>query len=68
MTNVLTNYLLSTGKLSMEEISFSVQFFKPTYLKKGDFFIREDEPCRHIGFIASGAVKAYALIGKEKKI
>ncbi len=52
----------------MEEISFSVQFFKPTYLKKGDFFIREDEPCRHIGFIASGAVKAYALIGKEKKI
>ena len=61
MTHVLTNYLLSITELSVEEISFSVQFFKPTYLRKGDFFIREDEPCRYIGFIASGAVKAYAL-------
>lgn len=51
----------------MEEISFSVQLFKPTYLKKGDFFIREDEPCRHIGFIASGAVKAYALDSEGKE-
>ncbi|WP_333864717.1 Crp/Fnr family transcriptional regulator [Sphingobacterium sp.] len=67
MTHVLTNYLLSKGELSEEEISFSVQFFKPTYLKKGDFFIREDEPCRHIGFIASGAIKAYALDSEGKE-
>lgn len=67
MTHVLTNYLLSIGELSMEEISFSVQFFKPTYLKKGDFFIRENERCLHIGFIASGAVKAYALDNEGKE-
>ncbi|WP_343557054.1 Crp/Fnr family transcriptional regulator [Sphingobacterium sp.] len=67
MTHVLTNYLLATGELSMEEISFSVQFFKPTYLKKGDFFIREGQPCRHIGFIASGAVKAYSLDREGKE-
>ncbi|MGE9310100.1 Crp/Fnr family transcriptional regulator [Niabella sp. CJ426] len=60
MTDVLINYLSSTGALSVGEIHFSVQFFKPIRLKKGDFFIREDETCRHIGFIASGAVKAYA--------
>ncbi len=60
MTDVLINYLSSTGALSVEEIDFSIQFFKPIRLKKGDFFIREDETCRYIGFIASGAVKAYA--------
>ncbi|WGQ14701.1 Crp/Fnr family transcriptional regulator [Sphingobacterium faecium] len=66
MTDVFENYLSSTGGLSAEEINFSMQFFKPMRLKKGDFFIREDESCRHIGFIASGAVKAYA-IDKEGK-
>ncbi|MBO9693744.1 Crp/Fnr family transcriptional regulator [Chryseobacterium sp.] len=66
MTDVFEHYLSSTGELSKEEINFSSQFFKPVYLKKGDFFIHEDEPCRYIGFIASGAVKAYAL-DKEGK-
>lgn len=66
MTDIFENYLSSTGGLSAEEINFSVQLFKPIHLKKGDFFIREDESCRHIGFIASGAVKAYA-IDKEGK-
>jgi len=61
MTEVFENYLSSTGELSAEEINFSAQFFKLTRLKKGDFFIREDEPCRYIGFIGSGAVKAYAI-------
>ncbi|GEN70421.1 Crp/Fnr family transcriptional regulator [Chryseobacterium lathyri] len=61
MSDVFENYLSSTGGLSAEEINFSAQFFKPVRLKKGDFFIREDESCRHIGFIASGAVKAYAI-------
>ncbi|CAM3661582.1 Crp/Fnr family transcriptional regulator [Sphingobacterium prati] len=60
MTDVFENYLFSIGGLSAAEIHFSAQFFKPIHLKKGDFFIHEDESCRHIGFIASGAVKAYA--------
>jgi len=67
MTDVFENYLSSTGELSAEEINFSVQFFKPIRLKKGDFFIRENESCRHIGFIASGAVKAYSLDNEGKE-
>ncbi len=67
MSNVFENYLSSTGQLSAEEINFSLQFFKPIRLKKGDFFIREDESCRYIGFIASGAVKAYALDEEGKE-
>lgn len=61
MTDMFENYLSSTGGLSAEEIRFSAQFFKPVSLKKGDFFIRENETCRYIGFIAIGAVKAYAI-------
>ncbi|TZF92341.1 Crp/Fnr family transcriptional regulator [Chryseobacterium panacisoli] len=68
MTDVFENYLSSTGGLSNEEISFSAQFFKPIRLKKGDFFIREDESCRYIGFIAIGAVKAYAIDREGKEI
>lgn len=67
MTDVFENYLSSTGGLSGEEINFSTQFFKPIHLKKGDFFIHEDEPCRYIGFIASGAVKAYAIDQEGKE-
>ncbi|WP_160137439.1 Crp/Fnr family transcriptional regulator [Chryseobacterium sp. c4a] len=66
MADVLENYLLSNGKLLAEEIKFSLQFFKSIRLKKGDFFIREDEVCSYIGFVANGAVKAYA-IDKEGK-
>ncbi|WP_159728439.1 Crp/Fnr family transcriptional regulator [Sphingobacterium sp. 18053] len=66
MTDVLEKYLFSIGMLSADEINFSVQFFKSLGLKKGDFFIHMDEPCRHIGFISRGAVKAYA-IDKEGK-
>jgi len=66
MTNVFENFLSSAGGLLADEINFSVQFFQPINLKKGDFFIREDEICRYIGFIVSGAVKAYAT-DKEGK-
>lgn len=67
MTDAFENYLSSTGGLSAEDINFSAQFFKPIRLKKGDFFIREDEPCRYIGFIVSGAVKAYAIDQEGKE-
>ncbi|PUB30701.1 CRP-like cAMP-binding protein [Elizabethkingia sp. YR214] len=66
MTKVFENYLSSIGGLSADEINFSSQFFKPTLLKKSDFFIREGEYCPYIGFIANGAVKAFA-IDKEGK-
>lgn len=67
MTDVFKNYLSSIGTLSAEEINFSAQFFKPIRLKKGDFFINEDQFCRYIGFIASGAVKAYGIDAEGKE-
>ncbi|MEZ0452881.1 Crp/Fnr family transcriptional regulator [Sphingobacterium thalpophilum] len=66
MADVLTSYLFSTGQLSAEEVECSIPFFRRIILKKGDFFMREDEFCRHIGFIACGAVKAYATDDEGK--
>lgn len=66
MTDIFKNYLSLTGILSAEEINFSANFFKPICLKKVDFFIREGDTCRYVGFIVRGAVKAYA-IDKEGK-
>ena len=65
--NVFESYLFTIGELSAEEINYSKQFFKPARLKKGDFFIREGETCIHIGFIADGAVKAYAIDQEGKE-
>ncbi|WP_126653842.1 Crp/Fnr family transcriptional regulator [Chryseobacterium aureum] len=59
MTDVFENYLSSAVGLSPEEITFSAQFFTRFHMQKGDFFVREDEVCHHIGFIVNGAVKAY---------
>lgn len=67
MTDVFENYLSSIEGLSAEDMKLSAQFFKPIRLKKGDFFIREDETCRYIGFIASGAVKAYVTDNEGKE-
>lgn len=67
MIDVFKNYLFLTGALSAEEINFSVNFFKPISLKKGDFFIREGDTCRYIGFIACGAIKAYAIDREGKE-
>lgn len=67
MTDVFRSYLSSKGGLSAEEINFSAQFFQPIRLKKGNFFMRENETCHHIGFIASGGVKAYAIDEEGKE-
>ncbi|MEI2272491.1 Crp/Fnr family transcriptional regulator [Sphingobacterium sp. ML3W] len=67
MTDIFKNYLSLTGALSAAEINFSSNFFKPISLKKGDFFIREGDTCRYIGFIVHGAVKAYAIDNEGKE-
>ncbi|GAE66696.1 Crp/Fnr family transcriptional regulator [Chryseobacterium indologenes] len=61
MTGEFENYLSGIAELSAEEVNFSIQFFKSKHVKKGEFFIRENEVCRDIGFISVGAVKAYAI-------
>ncbi|WP_312554585.1 Crp/Fnr family transcriptional regulator [Empedobacter brevis] len=57
--NIFENFLFSISGLQVEQINISSQFFETVYLKKGDFFIRDNEACRYIGFIGQGAVKAY---------
>ena len=66
-TEIFTNYLFEVGELQVEDITISSQFFEAVFLKKGDFFIRDDEVCRYIGFIAQGAVKAYSTNKEDQE-
>lgn len=65
--DIFENYLYSIGLLQNEEVNISSQLFESVFLKKGDFFIRDNTTCRYIGFLASGAVKAFSIDkdGKE---
>ena len=41
-------------------------FFKPSIIKKGDFFLRANRPCNHFSFIQSGLLRLFTEIdGKE---
>ncbi|AMA49313.1 MULTISPECIES: Crp/Fnr family transcriptional regulator [Flavobacterium] len=65
--NHLKEYLSSLHILNEDEINWGSSFFKIIILKKSDFFIKQDEPCLLLGFIAKGMVKAYSVdhYGKE---
>lgn len=65
--DIFESYLVSIGGLKGDEINLSSHFFEPVLLKKGDFFIRENEVCRYIGFVAIGAVKAYGNDKEERE-
>ncbi|SEJ13991.1 cAMP-binding domain of CRP or a regulatory subunit of cAMP-dependent protein kinases [Myroides marinus] len=65
--DIFESCLVSIGGLKGDEINLSSHFFEPVLLKKGDFFIRENEVCRYIGFVAIGAVKAYGSDKEERE-
>jgi CRP-like cAMP-binding protein len=65
--SIFENYLFSVGGIQVEQINISSQFFEPVCFKKGDFFIRDNEVCRYIGFIAQGAVKAYSTNKEDQE-
>lgn len=65
--SIFENYLFSVGGMQVEQINISSQFFEPVFFKKGDFFIRDNEVCRYIGFIAQGAVKAYSTNKEDQE-
>ncbi|EHO06170.1 Crp/Fnr family transcriptional regulator [Myroides odoratimimus] len=65
--DIFESYLVSIGGLKGDEINLSSHFFEAVLLKKGDFFIRENEVCRYIGFVAIGAVKAYGSDKEERE-
>ncbi|SEB52729.1 cAMP-binding domain of CRP or a regulatory subunit of cAMP-dependent protein kinases [Tenacibaculum sp. MAR_2009_124] len=63
----LKQYISNISELNVETFNKLNKCFYPLELKKKEFFVREGEYARQIGFLESGIVRAYFLnqAGKE---
>ncbi len=61
-------YLSSIASISDQEFIDSSSYFSPKKLKKGDFFVRENQVCPHLAFILSGTIRMFYLNDKSEEI
>jgi len=59
-------YINQICPLNKESLEKLLQTFHPTTLKKGDFFIKEGQFAKQVGFLEEGVVRAFFL-NKEGK-
>lgn len=59
MLAIFKKHLSLLKYLNANDIDRGLSYFKPLSIKKGDFFIKENQICISIGFIIKGSVKAY---------
>ena len=67
MADTLTIYFKSLGGLSDEVIKTIADTFAPVVLKKDEFFVKEGQVCKKLGFVESGLLMYYktAADGQE---
>lgn len=58
-TDLLRNIIDKVSTIDDETWEASRSFFHPRELKKNDYFLRQDEVCKHIGFIHSGYTRLF---------
>ncbi|WP_428225556.1 Crp/Fnr family transcriptional regulator [Flavobacterium sp.] len=70
MSAILEKYLRNLKYMSADDIDRGLAFFKPLVLKKGDYFIKENQVCTTVAFLLKGSVKAFTtdLEGNQKII
>src|SRR5690606_34798000 len=56
---MIAAYFQSLGFFDREEITQIVQLFEYRTLNKNDFFVKENQPCNEVAFIASGIFRSY---------
>lgn len=56
---MLAAYFRSLGLFNPEEITEIIQLFEFRRLNKNDFFVKENQPCNEVAFIASGIFRSY---------
>lgn len=56
----LEQYLRSYMGVSDEDMANLVSYFHPTFLEKGDYFLRAGRVCDKLSFHRSGLLRVYA--------
>lgn len=62
----IQEYITQITPLRLEVLEKLSQYFVPTILKKNEFFVREGEYAKQVGFLQEGIVRAFFL-NKEGK-
>lgn len=67
MTEELIKSIQSLTDLTPKEIDWIKLLWKERTIKKGDFFLKEGQICRHLGFIKNGIIRYYINQDGEEK-
>ncbi|MEJ0057662.1 MAG: hypothetical protein WDN75_19660 [Bacteroidota bacterium] len=62
----LEQYVHSYFGVTEEEMSKIASLFKPSVLKKGDFYLKSGTSCDKLSFIQSGFLRVYAMVGDKE--
>ncbi len=68
LMKALRQYLEMVGHLSEEDIQSLLAFVRFQKLKKGDFFIREGQVSKEVGFLVSGLIRSYYTTNSGEEI
>ena len=61
-------YLLNAFDFTHEEIKIIIKYFDKIELKAGDFFLKQEQYCKKIGFVSQGAFIYFENTEAEKKV
>jgi len=64
----LKYFLQSFNVLSEAEIDDFIKLTSLKILKKGEYFIKEGETCKHVAFVLSGGLRSYYISDKDEDI
>ncbi len=62
----LEKYIKTYFGVSNDDLSKISSYFKPVTLKKNDYFLKEGRYCDKLGFVQSGIIREYVLIGDKE--
>jgi CRP/FNR family transcriptional regulator, anaerobic regulatory protein len=68
MTNTLSDSLKKFKNLTLEEIKIILDNFSTILLDKQDYFLKEGQICKSVGFIESGLVMYYKLTNEGQEL
>jgi CRP-like cAMP-binding protein len=64
MHSVLFDHIASKITLTPEDIKISSPLFVPKKIRRKQFLVTEGDPCRHMFFVSSGALRSYTIDDK----
>ncbi len=62
----LENYILTNFGVTNEDLKKISSFFKPTTLKKGEYFLKTGRYSNRLGFVQTGIVREFVFINNKE--